>query len=319
MEIRTMKRTKLGTTEVEVCAAPLGAMYLGTKQVGEEAFALLDAYAAAGGDFIDTANIYAHWVGPRWQGGESETQLGEWLRARKNRNKVVIATKVGFNYQDVPQSLSPRLIRHECEKSLKRLGVGTIDLYFAHCDDPEVPQGDVLETFAGLIREGKVRAIGASNFSTHRLATANHIASISNLPRYEVLQQRYTYLQPRQDADTGRQVVLSKDMQDYCVSAGISIMAYSATLGGAYTGKAARSLPPAYQSIPNAARLKTLSSIAGEINATPQQVMLAWLWSRPGMLPMIAVSSEQQLAENLAASEFQLTGDQLKRLGTAGD
>jgi aryl-alcohol dehydrogenase-like predicted oxidoreductase len=294
-------------------------MYLGTKQLGNEAFALLDAYAAAGGDFIDTANIYAHWVAEGWRGGESETLLGEWLAARKNRNQLVIASKVGFNYQDVPQSLAPKIIRAECEKSLMRLGIDTIDLYFAHCDDPAIPQIAVLETFAALIAEGKVRAIGASNFSTHRLATANEIARANGLPRYEVLQQRHTYLQPRLDADTGRQVVLTKDMTDYCVSAGLSIMAYSATLRGAYTGKPSRPLPEAYRSQSNRARLKTLKDIAGETQSAPLQVTLAWLWSKPQMLPMIAVSSKAQLADNLAASEIELTPDQLARLDTAGD
>jgi aryl-alcohol dehydrogenase-like predicted oxidoreductase len=314
-----MKRVALGNTGIEVCNAPLGAMYLGAKQQGSDAFALLDAYTAAGGDFIDTANIYAHWVAAQWKGGESETLLGEWLAARKNRGKLVIATKVGFNYQDVPQGLTPKLIRSECEKSLKRMGIDTIDLYFAHCDDPNVPQGDVLETFAALIAEGKVRAIGASNFSTHRLALANQIAEANGLPRYEVLQQRHTYLQPRQDADTGRQVVLTKDMTDYCVSAGLSIMAYSATLGGAYTGSAGRPVPAAYQSISNGARLKILAAIASEIGATPQQVMLAWMWSKPQMLPMIAVSAKAQLADNLAAIAIELTQDRLIRLDAGGD
>lgn len=313
-----MKRTTLGSTTIEVCNAPLGAMYLGTKQQGAEAFALLDAYVAAGGDFIDTANIYAHWVAGGWKGGESETLLGEWMAARRNRNRLVIATKVGFNYQDVPQSLAPAGIRRECEKSLKRLGTEVIDLYFAHCDDPAVPQEAVLETFAALIKEGKVRTIGASNFSTHRLAVANERARVNGLPRYEVLQQRHTYLQPRAGADTGRQVVLTKDMTDYCVAAGLGIMAYSATLGGSYSGDVNRPVPDAYRSNANTARLQALAAIAAEVNATPQQVMLAWLWSKPRMLPMIAVSTPAQLAENLAAGSLALTREQLHRLDVAG-
>lgn len=313
-----MKRTQLGGTEIEVCEAPLGAMYLGTKQLGAEAFALLDAYQAAGGDFIDTANIYAHWLAGGWKGGESETLLGEWMAARGNRNRLVIATKVGFNYQEVPQSLVPRLIREECEKSLRRLRTEVIDLYFAHCDDPAVPQADVLETFAALIKEGKVRTIGASNFAVHRLAIANELARAQGLPRYEVLQQRHTYLQPRTGASTGRQVVLTRDMTDYCVAAGLSIMAYSATLGGAYAGHSNRPVPEAYQSPANTARLAELSAVARETGALPQQVMLAWLWSKPRMLPMIAVSSTAQLAENLDAGSLLLTGDQLRRMDVAG-
>lgn len=314
-----IKRTRLGNSSIEVCDAPLGAMYFGTKQLVDGAFELLDAYVAAGGDFIDTANIYAHWAGDRWKGGESETLLGEWMATRGNRSKVTIATKVGFNYQDVPVSLAPKTIRAECEKSLKRLRTDTIDVYFAHCDDPAVPYIDIFEVFAALIAEGKVRAIGASNFSTHRLAAANEVARANGLPRYEVLQQRHTYLQPRLDADTGRQVVLTQDMTDCCASAGMSIMAYSATLGGAYTGSSSRPVPAAYRSISNTARLRMLEAVAGEINASPQQVMLAWLWSKPRMLPIVAVSSKAQLADNLGASGLKLAKDQLQRIDNAGD
>ena len=312
-----MKRVKLGRSAIEVCNAPLGAMYLGTKQRGEEAFALLDAYVQAGGDFIDTANIYAHWVPGGWRGGESESLLGDWMKLRGNRNQLVLATKVGFNYQDVPQGLLPRTIRAECEKSLKRLGVETIDLYFAHCDDPDVPQEAVLETFNTLIKEGKVRCLGASNFTTHRLATANLIAQSSGLPRYEVLQQRHTYLQPRPGADTGRQVVLTKDMINYCAASKLSIMAYSATLGGAYAKGIDRPLPDAYQSAANRSRLQALRDVASAHSVSPHQVVLAWLWSRADMLPLIAVSSKQQLQQNVTALEIKLTHAELDLLNSA--
>jgi len=130
-----MKSVRLGRTDISVVNAPLGAMFLGTKQDRDESFALLDYYVSRGGNFIDSANIYAHWVGPQYRGGESETVLGDWMKARGNRNNLVIATKVGFGYSDVPQSLAARRIKEECDKSLKRLGIDTIDLYFAHVDD----------------------------------------------------------------------------------------------------------------------------------------------------------------------------------------
>jgi aryl-alcohol dehydrogenase-like predicted oxidoreductase len=313
-----MNRVELGRSGIKVCNAPFGAMYLGTKQKGDEAFTLLDAYTASGGDFIDTANIYAHWVAGG-HGGESEELLGEWMLARKNRSRLVIASKVGFNYQDVPQGLLPATIQAECEKSLKRMRTDVIDLYFAHCDDTRVSQQQVLETFSGLIKQGKIRAIGASNFSTHRLAVANEVAGVNGLPRYDVLQQRHTYLQPRAGADTGRQVVLTADMTDYCVSADISIMAYSATLGGAYGSFANRPIPDAYLSQANEARLCALRDIGAELDATAQQVMFAWMWSKPQILPMIAVSTGAQLAENMKAATMKLSNHHLHQLDQAGN
>lgn len=313
-----MKQIKLGHTDISVCIAPFGAMYLGTKQDRDESFALLDHYVGAGGDFIDTANIYAHWIGDAWRGGESEVLLGEWLAARGNRNDLVIASKVGFGYDDVPNGLSKALIKQECEKSLKRMGIGTIDLYFAHQDDWTVPQEDVLAAFAELIQEGKIRAIGASNFTTDRLATAHLIAKTNGLPQYEVLQQRHTYLQPRGDANTAPQVVLTRDMNDYCVRSGTTIMAYSATLGGAYTGDPARPVPAEYRNSANDERLATLKAIAAETGNSAQQVMLAWLWSKPNMLPLIASSSVAQLDDNLAAAGITLSDEQVARLDGAG-
>lgn len=313
-----MKRTTLGNTGISVCAAPLGAMYLGTKQGRDEAFAILDRYVAAGGDFIDTANIYAHWVGEVWKGGESETMLGEWFAARGNRDSLVVASKVGFGYPGVPDGLTKDLIKGECEKSLRRMGIETIDLYFAHQDDWSVPQEEVLAAFDELIREGKVRTIGASNFVTDRLATANLIAKTQGLPQYQVLQQRHTYLPTRTDANTAPQVVLTKDMNDYCVREGLTIMAYSATLGGAYTGDPARPVPPEYRNQANEERLSALKQVAAEVGASPQQVMLAWLWSKPNMIPLVAASSTAQLDANLAGMEIALSEEQIVRLDTAG-
>jgi aryl-alcohol dehydrogenase-like predicted oxidoreductase len=129
-----MKKVKLGNSYEMVSTLCLGAMYLGTKQNKERSFTLLDQYTDAGGNFIDTANIYAHWV-PKGIGGDSETCIGQWIKARRNREKVFIATKVGFPYQDVPHSLKADIIEEECNKSLKRMGLETIDLYYAHNDD----------------------------------------------------------------------------------------------------------------------------------------------------------------------------------------
>lgn len=314
-----MKFTKLGRTDISVAVAPLGAMYLGTKQDRDASFALLDYYVARGGNFIDTANIYAHWVGPQWRGGESETVLGEWLRARRNRDGLIIASKVGFGYGEVTNGLSARQITEECDKSLRRLGIDTIDLYFAHCDDLATPQEETLEAFAALVRAGKVRAIGASNFTTYRLALANALAEARGLPRYEVLQQRHTYLRPRHDADFGPQLTLTSDMSQYCAAAQVSIMAYSSSLGGAFTGEPGRDLPGQYRSADSDRRLAALRGIAAEIGATPLQVVFAWLANRPNMLPLVAGSTIAQLTANLDAVEIELTPQQMETLDRAGE
>lgn len=313
-----MKTTHLGRTDISVVNAPLGAMFLGTKQSRDESFALLDYYFGRGGNFIDSANIYAHWVGPQWHGGESEAVLGDWMKARGNRQQLVIATKVGFEYGDVPQSLTARRIREECDKSLKRLGVDTIDLYFAHVDDLTVPVEESLNAFAELVKAGKVRTVGASNFTTGRLATANAYAAANSLPRYEVLQPRHTYLRPRHDAGFGGQLPLTPDMATYCHANGISMMPYSSGLGGAYKARADRPLPQAYDSADSTARLAALSEIAAETGSTPHQIVFALLAAQ-GMLPLVAGSTIKQLGESLDAVDIQLTAGQIARLEAAGE
>jgi aryl-alcohol dehydrogenase-like predicted oxidoreductase len=313
-----MKTSNLGRTDIAV-TTPLGAMYFGTKQDRDASFALLDLYRARGGNFIDTANIYAHWVGPEWHGGESEMVLGEWIRARGNRHDLVIASKVGFGYGSVPQGLTARLIKDECDKSLKRMGIDTIDLYFAHVDDLKTPQEESLRAFADLIEAGKVRTIGASNFTTYRLALANALAEQNGLPRYEVLQQRHTYLRPRHDASFGPQLPLTADMAEYCAAAGVSIMAYSSSLGGAYSGEPGRPVPEQYLGADADRRLAALRAVAAEAGVTPLQVVFAWLANQRDMLPLVAGSSAAQLTANLDAVELVLTPQQMAALDAAGE
>ena len=158
-----MKTVQLGNTGERVSQLCMGTMYFGTRQDEATSFALLDQYAEAGGTFLDSANIYAGWV-PGFAGGESETVLGRWMAARGNRERMFVATKVGFPYADVEQGLTARLIETECEKSLRRLGVETIDLYYAHVDDRQTPLQETLEALHRLVQAGKVRYVGASNY-----------------------------------------------------------------------------------------------------------------------------------------------------------
>jgi aryl-alcohol dehydrogenase-like predicted oxidoreductase len=159
-----MKTIPLGHTGIPVSTLCLGAMYFGTRQDEATSYRLLDQYLDAGGFFIDTANIYSHWV-PGFKGQESEALLGRWMKARGNRSRLFVASKVGFEYGEVQRGLKAHQVESECEKSLKLLGVEAIDLYYAHVDDRDTPMSETLEASDRLVKAGKVRAIGASNLT----------------------------------------------------------------------------------------------------------------------------------------------------------
>lgn len=314
-----MKTVLLGNTGVPVSALCLGAMYFGTKQDEPTSFRLLDQYVDAGGTFIDTANIYAHWI-PGGQGGESEALLGRWLKARGHRDRLFIASKVGFNYPGVEKSLAPALVKAECDKSLKRMGVDHIDLFYAHVDDRVTPVRETLAAFDRLVKAGKVRFIGASNYRAWRLERAHAASKAEGLAEFCCVQQRHTYLRPQYNASFGAQVVANVDLLDYVRSrAGeFTMLAYSALLGGAYT-RADRQLDPQYAGPDTDARLAVLRAVAQEQNVTPNQVVLAWmLQNDPPVLPLIAASTPAQMSENLDALAVTLTAGQIERLNAAG-
>ncbi len=313
-----MQKTQLGQTDIEVSQLCLGAMYFGSKNDESTSYQILDQYVDAGGTFIDTANIYVRWI-DGFQGGESETLLGKWMKERGNREQLFIASKVGFDYQDVPISLDPKLIEEECNKSLKRMGIETIDLYYCHKDDRNTPIEATLEALNRLVEAGKVRYIGASNYMAWRLAKAHWISDANDWAKFACVQQRHTYLPMRPQADTGRQVVANEDLQDYCLNTNTTLLAYSALLGGAYT-RQDRPIPIGYDSPDNQQRLDVLNQVAEELGATANQVVLCWMiQSSPSVLPLIAASTQEQLAENINALEFTLTDDQMQRLNSAVD
>jgi aryl-alcohol dehydrogenase-like predicted oxidoreductase len=214
-----MQTFRLGATGVDVSAFCLGAMYFGSRTDPETSYEILDQYVAAGGSFIDTANIYARWV-DGCQGGESETLLGEWMRRRSNRDDLIIASKVGFPapVDDLEQGLRAEQIERAVEGSLSRLGVETIDLYYAHVDDRTAPLTETLEAFHRLVSAGKVRWLGASNFTAWRMAQANTLATAAGWTPYCCIQQRYTYLRPAPGASFGAQIAVNEDLLDYCAS-----------------------------------------------------------------------------------------------------
>ncbi len=313
-----MRTVSLGNTGEQVSALCLGAMFLGTHQDEPTSFALLDQYVEAGGTFIDTANIYAGWVSG-FKGGESETVLGHWMKARGNRNKLFLATKVGFGYDKVEMGLSARQIETECDKSLKRLGVDAIDLYYAHVDDRKTPLQETLATFDRLVSAGKVRYIGASNYLAYRLERAHTLAKLNDWPPFRCLQQRYTYVQSRYGLRFGAQQFITEEVLDYARwrKDDLTLLAYSVLLGGAYT-RTDRSIPSEYDTPDNGVRLETLRAVAQENHCTPSQVILAWLMqSDPPVLPLIAASTPAQMRENLAALDVRLSDDQMQRLNAA--
>ena len=312
-----MRKVSLGETGENVSALCLGAMYFGTRQNKGESFQLLDQYFEAGGSFIDTANIYAWWV-EGFQGGESETILGAWIKERKNRDQVFIASKVGFGYQDVPVTLKADIIEQECNKSLKRLGVETIDLYYAHNDDRDTPLEETLEAFHRLKEAGKIRYIGASNTLAWRLEEARWLSLTNEWPEYCCVQQRHTYIRRKHGTHFTPQVAVNEDLLDYAKNRGITLLAYSALLSGAYT-RADRDFSEQYQGADTNYRVAALQEVALEVNATPNQVILAWmLQGDPPVLPLIAASTAEQMQENLDVLDLTLNPEQMQRLDAAG-
>ncbi len=308
-----MKSVSLGTTGQMVSGLCLGAMYFGSKTDPATSRALLDQYAGEGGTFIDTANIYSRWV-PGFNGGESETLLGAWMKERGNRESLFVASKVGFEYPGVERGLSAKQIEGECEKSLKRLGIETIDLYYAHVDDRTTPQEESLAAFDRLVHSGKVRYIGASNFLAWRLAEADAISRAKQLAGYCCIQQRYTYLRPRVGTSFKPQIAANDDLLDYCGTKGVTILAYSPLLSGAYT-RFDRSVPDEYLGADGEKRLQRLNSLARELEVTPNQLVLAWMMnSNPAVIPVMAGSTAEQLRENMAAAEVELTAEQVRML-----
>ena len=307
----------LGHTDQQVSALCLGTMYFGARENQHVSFDLIDRYVAAGGRFLDTANIYAHWVSGG-QGGESETLLGNWLRQRGDRSKMVIATKVGFDYPGVERGLTAKQIEEECNKSLKRLGVETIDLYYAHKDDENTPLEETMAAFNRLVQAGKVRTIGASNYSAERLAAANQVAEANGLAQFCCIQQRHTYLRPRPEAGFDPQLATDDALLDLCRREGITVLAYSALLSGAYT-RDDRPIPEQYLGPDSDARLTALREVATQNGVTPNQVVLAWmLHSDPPVLPLIAASNPDQLQKNIDVLQIKLSPAQMERLNSAG-
>jgi aryl-alcohol dehydrogenase-like predicted oxidoreductase len=291
-------------------------MYFGSRTDRETSYRLLDQYVEAGGSFLDTANIYARWV-PGFKGGESETLLGEWMRERGNRSQTFVATKVGFQYPGVERGLRAHQIEAECEKSLQRLGIDAIDLYYAHVDDRNTPMEETMEAFDRLVKAAKVRFIGASNFLAWRLEEARWVSQTRGWAEYCCIQQRYSYIRPKPGASFDPQIATNDDLSDCCRARDITMLAYSPLLSGAYT-RADRAFSEQYLGADTDARMAALKTVAAEVGGTANQVVLAWMvQSDPPVIPLVAGSTVGQMEENLRALDIELSPEQMTRLNEA--
>jgi aryl-alcohol dehydrogenase-like predicted oxidoreductase len=271
------------------------------------AFRLLDRFVDAGFNLIDTADVYSTWV-PGHHGGESETIIGRWLEARRRRDEVLIATKVGSEMTPVSKGLSREHIEHSFAGSVSRLRTDHIDLYQSHTDDPSLPVEEPLRAYAGLMESGKIRAIGASNFSVDRLSAALRASGEQGLPRYESMQPRYNLLD--RDGYEG-------DLEKLCRSAGLGVITYASLASGFLSGKY-RSKSDLSKS-PRGARMESrltgrgpavlaaLDAVAERLDVARSTVAIAWVVAQPGVTSAIAsATSEQQLDELMEGAKMQL-------------
>jgi len=302
-----VKYRKLGHSGIAVAPLALGGNVFGWTVNEPTAFKILDAFVAAGFNLIDTADTYSRWV-PGNKGGESEAIIGKWLKRSGNREKVVIATKVGSEMGQDRRGLSKPYILREVEDSLQRLQTDTIDLYQSHKDDPDTPLEETLEAYAQLIKQGKVRAIGASNYGAKRLSEALQISMQKGYPAYQCLQPRYN-LYDRTEYETS--------LEPVCIEKALGVITYSSLASGFLTGKY-RSGNDLSKSIRGQGMrlylndrgfriLDALDHAAEQYNATPAGVSLAWLMARPGITaPIASATSVEQLNDLIEGTRLTL-------------
>jgi len=311
-----MKR-KLGNTGIEIAPLVFGGNVFGWTADKHRSFELLDRFVDTGFNAIDTADMYSTWV-PGNQGGESETIIGEWLKSRGNRDKLVLFTKVGMEMPD-GQGLSASWIETSIERSLRRLQTDYVDVYFSHIHDDETPLEETLTAYDKLISAGKVRAIGASNHTAEQLSAALQVAKDHNVPRYGVLQPEYN-LYDRSGYDGA--------LRELAMQEGIGVVTYfslaSGFLSGKYRTEADLEQSPRgggigrYLDARGIRILDALDEVARSYDATPAEVALAWLIARPGVTAPIASATRiEQLDSLLRSVRLALTDSDIERLDQA--
>ncbi|MDE2363826.1 MAG: aldo/keto reductase [Hyphomicrobiales bacterium] len=309
-----MTKRRIGRSTLQVQPFCFGGNVFGWTADEAMSFRLLDAFVDAGFDFIDTADVYSAWV-PGHKGGESETVLGNWFKRSGKRDKIVLATKVGF-----VEGLKPATIHQAVEKSLQRLQTDHIDLYWSHKDDPATPLAETLGAYDDLIKAGKVRFIGASNYSAPRLKEALDVSAKNNLPRYECLQPEYNLVERK---------IFEGELQDLCVREDVGVIPFFALAAGFLTGKY-RSEADLGKSVrgPRTAGkylksngpqvLAAMDKVAAAHKATCAQVALAWIMARKGLTaPIASATNPTQLAELLGSVKLALTQADVAELDAA--
>jgi aryl-alcohol dehydrogenase-like predicted oxidoreductase len=313
-----MKTQKLGNSGLEVSPLALGGNVFGWTVDEPTSFRLLDAFAAAGFNFIDTADVYSKWV-PGNKGGESESILGNWFKSRGKRQRVVIATKVGMEMVPGQKGLSKAYILRAAEESLKRLQTDYIDLYQSHTNDGETPLAETLEAYAQLVKQGKVRAIGASNYPAERLREALQVSKQNGFPSYQSLQPNYN-LYDRADYETNLEAV--------CRENGLGVIPYFSLASGFLTGKYRSEADLAASKRAQMVKkylnergfriLRALDEVAQALHSTPAKVSLAWLMARPGITaPIASATTLEQLDGLTASTELELDQASIERLNNA--
>lgn len=313
-----MEKRRLGRSAITLAPLAFGANVFGWTADKAMSFRLLDGFLAAGFDFIDTADVYSRFH-PGNVGGESETIIGEWLAARGGRERMVIASKCGIEMGPGLKGLSRRYIMQAVEASLKRLQTDYIDLYQAHRDDPETPLEETLSAFAELIRQGKVRVIGASNYTAPRLAEALDTSARLGLPRFESLQPLYSLME---------RTTFEGELEALCLREQIGVISYFSLASGFLTGKyrsmadlAGRtrgSRVEKYLNPKGLGVLAALDTVAARYGAKPGQVALAWLIARPSITaPIASATNLAQLAELVQAPSIQLDAESIALIDQA--
>jgi aryl-alcohol dehydrogenase-like predicted oxidoreductase len=315
-----MKKRKLGDSGLEVSPLAFGGNVFGWTADETMSFRLLDAFVAEGFNLIDTADVYARWV-QGLEGGESETIIGKWLKRSSKRQSVIIATKVGKEMGPDKKGLSRSYIFQAVEESLRRLQTDYIDLYQSHEDDTQTPLEETLDAFDRLIQDGKVRAIGASNFSAKRLAEALQVSEQYGYPRYQSLQPLFN-LYDRADYE--------KDLEPLCREKGLAVISYFSLASGFLTGKyrseadladrARADIVKKYLNERGYRILEALGRVAQQHNVTPAQAALAWLIAQPTITaPIASATNLEQLNQLIQATTLDLDPSSMALLNQASD
>lgn len=325
-----MKKVILGNSGTAVSAMCLGTMYFGSRLEEKRSFEIMDAYYEHGGRFLDTANNYVFWI-DGFTGDESELTVGKWIRERNNHDQVFLATKCGVRPTGKNpdgsfafEGLSKKAVENAIEGSLKRLGIDCVDLYYIHVDWRWEPLEETLEVLNGLVKAGKVKHIACSNMSTWRVVEAKEISRREGWAEFVGIQNWFSYLRPRHNADMWVQKFADDELFDYCqAEQDLTILAYTSTLAGLYAWDSIYdqnhpALNNRFFSEDNERRLLVIKEIAKARGVTPFRVMFAWMLSRKvSIVPILGVSKISQLEDNLGALDLTLTDAEIERLDNA--